>query len=105
MAYDVLTDRTVYDKVTKLTWEGLVDNRTVPQEEAARYCANKAGGGWRLPTLLELISLVDVTIPSGPMVFAVDPYSLRSIITGGYDSSKSPEARNARPFVNLRKKS
>jgi hypothetical protein len=36
------------------------------------------------------------------MVFAVDPYSLRSITTGGYDESKSPEARNARPFVNLR---
>jgi hypothetical protein len=32
------------------------------------------------------------------MVFAVDPYSLRSMITGGYDESKSPEARNARPF-------
>ena len=25
-----------------------------------------------------------------------------SIITGGYDEAKSPEARNARPFVNLR---
>ena len=36
------------------------------------------------------------------MVFAVDPYSLRSIITGGYDPARSPEARNARPFVNLR---
>ena len=36
------------------------------------------------------------------MVFAVDPYSLRSMITGGYNEAKSPEARNARPFVNLR---
>jgi hypothetical protein len=36
------------------------------------------------------------------MVFAVDPYSLRAIITGGYDESRSPERRNARPFVNLR---
>ncbi len=35
------------------------------------------------------------------MVFAVDPYSIRSMITGGYDESKSPEARNARPFINL----
>jgi hypothetical protein len=31
-------------------------------------------------------------------VFAVDPYSLRSMITGGYNEAKSPEARNARPF-------
>jgi hypothetical protein len=39
-----------------------------------------------------------ITIVHIIMVFAVDPYSLRSMITGGYDESKSPEARNARPF-------
>jgi hypothetical protein len=35
------------------------------------------------------------------MVFAVDPYSLRSITTGGYNPENSPEARNARPFIHL----
>lgn len=35
------------------------------------------------------------------MVFAVDPYSLRSMITGGYDPRFAPAARNARPFFNL----
>ena len=35
------------------------------------------------------------------MVFTVDPYSLRAIITGWYDRSRSPEARNARPFFHL----
>ena len=35
------------------------------------------------------------------MVFAVDPYSLKSMITGNYDEKLSPEARNARPFYNL----
>jgi hypothetical protein len=34
-------------------------------------------------------------------VFAVDPYSLRSMITGWYDRARSPEARNARPFYHL----
>jgi len=34
-------------------------------------------------------------------VFAVDPYSLRAIITGWYDRARSPEARNARPFYHL----
>jgi thiosulfate reductase cytochrome b subunit len=43
--------------------------------------------------ILVLLSLAHVV-----MVFAVDPYSLRSMITGGYNESKSPEARNARPF-------
>jgi thiosulfate reductase cytochrome b subunit len=35
------------------------------------------------------------------MVFAVDPYSLRSMLTGGYNEKNSPEARNARPFYHL----
>jgi thiosulfate reductase cytochrome b subunit len=49
-----------------------------------------------------MLALVLLTLGHVFMVFAVDPYSLRSIVTGGYDESKSPEARNARPFVNLR---
>jgi Ni/Fe-hydrogenase b-type cytochrome subunit len=35
------------------------------------------------------------------MVFAVDPYALRSMITGRYDVRLSPESRNARPFYHL----
>jgi len=37
------------------------------------------------------------------MVFAVDPQSLGSMVTGGYDESRSPEALNARPFLRGRK--
>ena len=36
------------------------------------------------------------------MVFAVDPQSLRSMTTGGYDERRSPEALNARPFLRRR---
>jgi thiosulfate reductase cytochrome b subunit len=46
--------------------------------------------------LLLLLAVVHVV-----MVFAVDPYSLRAIVTGWYDRSRSPEARNARPFYHL----
>jgi len=35
------------------------------------------------------------------MVLAVDPYAIRSMITGRYDERLSPEARNARPFQHL----
>jgi Ni/Fe-hydrogenase b-type cytochrome subunit len=45
--------------------------------------------------LLVLLSVVHVF-----MVISVDPYSLRSIITGYYNPAKSPERRNARPFYN-----
>ena len=46
--------------------------------------------------LLLLLALVHVF-----MVLTVDPYSLRSMISGWYDRSRSPEARNARPFYHL----
>jgi thiosulfate reductase cytochrome b subunit len=47
---------------------------------------------------LVMMCLVLLTVVHVVMVFAVDPYSLRSMITGGYNEAKSPEARNARPF-------
>jgi Ni/Fe-hydrogenase b-type cytochrome subunit len=51
---------------------------------------------------LAMLTLVVLTLGHVFMVFAVDPYSLRSMITGGYDEARSPEERNARPFMNLR---
>jgi thiosulfate reductase cytochrome b subunit len=47
---------------------------------------------------LVMLALVVLSVAHVVMVFAVDPYSLRSMITGGYNEAKSPEARNARPF-------
>jgi Ni/Fe-hydrogenase b-type cytochrome subunit len=47
---------------------------------------------------LVMVALVLLSVVHVIMVFAVDPYSLKSMITGGYDEAKSPEARNARPF-------
>lgn len=50
---------------------------------------------------LATIALVVLSVIHVFMVFTVDPYSIRSMITGKYDDSLSPEARNARPFQNL----
>jgi Ni/Fe-hydrogenase b-type cytochrome subunit len=50
---------------------------------------------------LAMAALVVLSVGHVFMVFAVDPYSLRSMTTGGYDEALSPEARNARPFLNL----
>lgn len=47
-------------------------------------------------TLLVLLIVVHVF-----MVLAVDPYALRSMITGWYDTRLSPEERNARPLYHL----
>lgn len=50
---------------------------------------------WHFMIMMALVALSVVHVV---MVFAVDPYSLRSMTTGGYNPETSPEARNARPF-------
>ncbi len=49
-----------------------------------------------------MVALVALSVMHVFMVFAVDPGSLRSMITGGYDESRSPEALDARPFLRRR---
>jgi thiosulfate reductase cytochrome b subunit len=48
-----------------------------------------------------MVALILLAIVHVFMVFAVDPYSLRSMITGWYNRARSPEERNARPFYHL----
>ena len=51
---------------------------------------------------LAMLMLALLTLAHVIMVFAVDPYAIRAMTTGGYDEDRfSPEARNARPFVHL----
>jgi hypothetical protein len=52
---------TVLDKQTKLTWQRIVDPTRRNWDAAKAYCAQLplAGGGWRLPSMRELQSLVD----------------------------------------------
>ncbi len=55
---------------------------------------------WHFGAMLMLGQLVLVHVF---MVFTVDPYALRAMTTGGYDEERwSPEARQARPLINLR---
>jgi thiosulfate reductase cytochrome b subunit len=50
---------------------------------------------------MSMVALVALSLVHIFMVFAVDPYSLPSIITGRYNERYAPERRNARPFYNL----
>jgi hypothetical protein len=58
----VLTNTTVHDRRTKLTWHRQAAVGRVTWEVAKSTCEGSLadGGRWRLPTLLELQSLVDV---------------------------------------------
>jgi cytochrome b subunit of formate dehydrogenase len=53
---------------------------------------------WHFVGMLALLALV---VGHVFMVLAVDPYSIRSMLTGRYDERLSPERRNARPFYHL----
>jgi hypothetical protein len=81
-SYTVNTaDGTVTDNVTHLTWEGTAGFTVYMQAQASRPCDQK-GGGWRLPTRVELVSLVDSTVakpgPAVNAVFASDPIWVNS---------------------------
>jgi Protein of unknown function (DUF1566) len=60
--YDTSEEGLVTDRVTGLTWQRVVDASALDAAEAARYCEelDLAGGGFRLPTRIELASLLDV---------------------------------------------
>lgn len=45
---------------------------------------------------LSMVALVVLSVGHIFMVFAVDPFSMRAMVTGRYDERRSPEARNAR---------
>jgi len=70
-AYSVPGDGTVRDDVTCLVWQRQIAERAFTREEADRYCRalTLAGGKWRMPTRIELVSLLDFSKPApGPMI-------------------------------------
>jgi len=52
-----------HDKYTELNWRRAVEHDNYTWEDAKSFCATlkASGGGWRLPSLRELLTLVDVT--------------------------------------------
>jgi hypothetical protein len=63
--YDTSTAGVVVDKVTGLTWQQPISAATYTQAQAVSYCAS-LGAGWRLPTRIELTSLIDFTVVIPP---------------------------------------
>ena len=62
MSYTVNSDKTVTDNVTKLMWQQGVPATSYTWPAAIAYCSALRLGGyadWRLPTLIELDSIVD----------------------------------------------
>jgi len=67
--YAVNGDRTVTDNVTGLMWQQDVPTTTYSQMGASAYCLASTVGGyhdWRLPSLIELVSIVDFGLWATP---------------------------------------
>jgi hypothetical protein len=75
----------VTDSITKLSWQQSAENGPYTREEAEKYCSTLElkGGGFRLPSRIELLSLVDLTQTSP----ALDPKAFPDSPTGRYWSS------------------
>ena len=63
---------TVYDSKSKLTWQQTASSTTYTWADAKTYCAgvgsNLGGTGWRLPTIKELLSIVDLSQTTAPYI-------------------------------------
>lgn len=73
--YTVTAD-TVFDTKTSLTWQRSAPSALYTQANAAAYCQSLGLGGmtgWRLPTIKELQSLVDIRTSKPAIDAAVFP--------------------------------
>ncbi len=64
---------TVTDTATKLVWQQAVDPGMWTWQDAQSYCAGLAlaGGGWRVPSVNELMTLIDFSVAGpGPTIDA-----------------------------------
>jgi hypothetical protein len=62
--YDLATAEVVRDRVTGLEWQRRLPNQFFTYQEAGRHCAELRLAGhsdWRLPSRIELVSLLDTT--------------------------------------------
>ena len=79
---------TVYDTKSKLTWQQTVSSTTYAWADAKTYCAgvgtSLGGTGWRLPTIKELQSIVDLSQATGPYI---DPNAFPSTPSNWFWSS------------------
>lgn len=71
-----ITASTVYDTATALTWQRAAAASPKSWDNANSYCAslNLDAGGWRLPSVKELLTIVDETRKAP----AIDPVAFPS---------------------------
>jgi hypothetical protein len=96
---------TVYDTKTKLTWQQAVPSTTYAWAGAKTYCAalgtTLGGTGWRLPTIKEVVTLLDFSQLTAPPIdanaFPATPSAYFWSSTPGAGTASSAWAVNFAP--------
>jgi hypothetical protein len=71
-------DAAVRDDETGLVWEKTLETKEVSWSDARAACADKDVGGrkgWRLPSIFELASVMDLSIRTGPTLPLGHPFT------------------------------
>ena len=92
-----------YDALPVLAFLAIVTGVAIWKPVTLAPLTNLLGGYMlaRFWHFLVMVALVVLSVTHVFMVFAVDPYSIRSMITGRYNPDRAPELRDARPFYHL----
>lgn len=71
--YTIVGDGTVGDTKTGLTWQRTIDTGSYTWANGKNYCAGLSvnGGGWRLPSVGELQTIVDDSVLSSSAIDTV----------------------------------
>ena len=95
-------DQAVLDKETALVWERTPDTQPEQWVTAKFLCLNKVVGnrrGWRLPSIVELSTLVDPSVPEGTGVTLPAGHPFVGIQPAIYWSATSDSAVDGNAFL------
>jgi hypothetical protein len=74
--YTIIDTDTARDESTGLQWQRNVDPGSYTFSAAQTYCNGLPGGGWRMPSIHELLTIIDTsrsTILADPVAFPATP--------------------------------
>lgn len=83
-----ITGSSVFDGVTGLTWYQNVSPQQLTWSDAATYCSTQAGG-FRLPTVKELLSIVDYTKLPNSGAATINPVAFPNTPTASFWTSST----------------
>jgi hypothetical protein len=90
--FEVRTGGTVYDTVTRLEWQQASSATGMTWAAANTYCS----AGFRLPTVKELLSIVDLTVTSGARI---DPTAFPGTPANGFWTSSPVSVMSSRAWI------